>query len=609
MSLSPSSTSSKEGGGGDRDDAITVALRPSTLLHPRMDEVVADLAQRIREDTAELLNDPRRASWLDAGRISPEDVGVVVKIAPPAPSGGTSESSGAGRSPHPLRADRSAHERGPALRHVRHVVAVHSCKGGVGKSTVALNLAYALAGLSDSSDLAPASAGGASSKPGARVGLVDLDVYGPSLPLLVKPADPAVRRSPPEVGEGMVEPIEHEGVKLMSLGWVSPNSGVPGSGGGGSQGVDGSGADGDDGGSAPAVLRGPMAGRVVNQLLRYTNWGDLDVLILDLPPGTGDVQLEVCQSLSLSGTVAVSTPSKLARADTRKGVRMMGEMGVRTLAVVENMAYFVCEGGGRHYPFGKPRSAEEGGDGALLSYADSFLPKESHAFRLPISPAVTDANESGVPLCLASLADDCEDGSSSKEERETFARLAKAIAADLLLLSHGRAPLSARDSNTTTSDGAGNATTVTVDGAGDAEFDVPFTQLAADDAQKGFVVRLFSAEGGLQRNVAGLELRTRDPRTGEVDASLAAEFGGDRAATLRGGCSSGAPSMVQHHSASGHDCSDVAADDDGLFPARITKKGNYGYEVAWADGAKVVYSLLAIARTAGGRPSTGDDSR
>jgi Mrp family chromosome partitioning ATPase len=106
-----------------------------------------------------------------------------------------------------------------------------------------------------------------------------------------------------------------------------------------------------------------MAGRVVSQLLKGTNWGELDVLVLDLPPGTGDVQLEVCQSLSLSGAVAVSTPSALAWADdVWKGVEMFGELGVSTLALVENFAYFVCEGGGRHFPFGKARTLAAGDD-------------------------------------------------------------------------------------------------------------------------------------------------------------------------------------------------------------------------------------------------------
>eukprot|EP00536_Pseudo-nitzschia_multiseries_P015728 jgi/Psemu1/218932/e_gw1.940.5.1 len=193
---------------------------------------------------------------------------------------------------------------GPGLTNVSHFLAVYSCKGGVGKSTVAVNLAYELARL------------------GGRVGLLDVDIYGPSLPLQVTPDDDAVRKS--SLGSSMVCPIEHKGVKLLSLGYVSSKSGIPGSG----------------KNSDAAILRGPMAGRVVTQLLKGTEWGDLDVLILDLPPGTGDVQLTVCQEVNLSFAVGVTTPSKLAIADARKGVSMFNTMGIETLAMVENMAYF-----------------------------------------------------------------------------------------------------------------------------------------------------------------------------------------------------------------------------------------------------------------------------
>ena len=193
---------------------------------------------------------------------------------------------------------------GPGLANVRHFLAVYSCKGGVGKSTTAANLAYELSRL------------------GGRVGLLDVDIYGPSLPILVKPDDSAVRKSP--IGPGVVKPILHRGVKMLSLGFVSPQSGVPGSG----------------SNTGAAVMRGPMAGRVVTQLLKGTEWGELDVLILDMPPGTGDVQLTVCQELELSGAVSVTTPSKLAAVDAAKGVEMFTSLGVPTLAIVENMSYF-----------------------------------------------------------------------------------------------------------------------------------------------------------------------------------------------------------------------------------------------------------------------------
>jgi Mrp family chromosome partitioning ATPase len=198
--------------------------------------------------------------------------------------------------------------QGPGLSEISHFLAVYSCKGGVGKSTVAVNLALELARM------------------GGRVGLLDLDLYGPSLPVLWQPQDAAIRRS--DKGKGMILPIEEAGVKFLSLGFVNRNSGVPGSG--------------TENGAA--IMRGPMAGKVAEQLIKGTDWGPLDVLVLDLPPGTGDVQLQVCQDLSLSGAVAVTTPSKLALVDTRKGIEMFTSLGVPTLAVVQNMSYFEVSG-------------------------------------------------------------------------------------------------------------------------------------------------------------------------------------------------------------------------------------------------------------------------
>ena len=269
--------------GGDRDrDSIIVTLRPPTLLHPKLSDIADNVAQFVQEETVSLMTDNSRSEWfagankeIEPSTMLPQNVGVTIKISRGEPNPSSSNRS---------VSDGNSLHQGKALRGVAHFLAVYSCKGGVGKSTVAANLAFRLASL------------------GGRVGLLDLDVYGPSLPLLVRPADAAVRRSP--LGDNMVEPLVHNGVRLMSLGYVSPDCGVPGAG----------------PGAGAAVLRGPMAGRVASQLLRGTNWGDLDVLIMDLPPGTGDVQLEVCQSLSLAGAVAVSTPSNLAWADVRKGV-------------------------------------------------------------------------------------------------------------------------------------------------------------------------------------------------------------------------------------------------------------------------------------------------
>ena len=437
---------------------------------------------------------------------------------------------------------------------------------------------------------------------GGRIGLLDVDVYGPSLPLLVKPDDVTVRQSPPDESSAsndddtsidMIEPIIHNNVKLMSLGYVSPTSGVPGSG---------------MNSTSATVLRGPMAGRVVSQLLKGTNWGNLDVLVLDLPPGTGDVQLEICQSIQLSGAVAVSTPSKLAWSDVMKGVSMFGELNVRTLCVVENMSYFECEGGGRHYPFGKAKALgdddknSEDDESSGVSLAEHYLPASSHVFHLPISTRVNDANDSGTPLCCVDDDNTTEEGGG--EERATFAELANAISTDLLLLQHDQTPLSSKSSQQTDSSGGKKAVlTVSITEAGeDTEFDVPFTQLSVDYESRNFTVRLFSNDGGYQKVVSGRELRCRDPRTGEVDESLVEVSSVSQSGS--GGCGSGngrvtpLSSMVQRHTANSN--SD-ANQQDNVFPVNLTKKGNYGYEVEWDDGSKIIYSLLSIAMAAGGK--------
>ena len=176
---------------------------------------------------------------------------------------------------------------------IRNTIAVASGKGGVGKSTVAVNLAVSLAQL------------------GYDVGLVDTDIYGPSIPTMFGElnAKPTVR------GKKIV-PIEKYGVKLLSMGFlVEPEKAV--------------------------IWRGPMVSSAVRQFLGETDWGDLDYLIMDLPPGTGDIQLTIVQTVSLSGAIVVSTPQAVALADARKGVAMFDQVNVPVLGIVENMAFFV----------------------------------------------------------------------------------------------------------------------------------------------------------------------------------------------------------------------------------------------------------------------------
>ena len=177
---------------------------------------------------------------------------------------------------------------------VKNVIAVASGKGGVGKSTTAANLALALAAE------------------GARVGLLDADIYGPSQPMMMGIA------GRPETADGKtMEPLENHGVQVMSIGFlVNPDDAM--------------------------IWRGPMATQALEQLLRQTNWKDLDYLVVDMPPGTGDIQLTLSQRVPLTGAVIVTTPQDIALLDARKGIRMFEKVGVPILGIVENMAVHVC---------------------------------------------------------------------------------------------------------------------------------------------------------------------------------------------------------------------------------------------------------------------------
>ena len=194
----------------------------------------------------------------------------------------------------PARND--APETVEGLRRVRHIIAVSSCKGGVGKSTTSVNLAYTLAMM------------------GAKVGILDADVYGPSLPTMISPESPVLEM---DKDTGTITPVEYEGVKVVSFGFAGQGS---------------------------AIMRGPMVSGLINQLLTTTDWGELDYLILDMPPGTGDIQLTLCQVVPITAAVVVTTPQKLAFIDVEKGVRMFAKLAVPCVSVVENMSYFEVDG-------------------------------------------------------------------------------------------------------------------------------------------------------------------------------------------------------------------------------------------------------------------------
>jgi ATP-binding protein involved in chromosome partitioning len=184
---------------------------------------------------------------------------------------------------------------------IKHVIAIASGKGGVGKSTVAANLAVAL------------------EQTKARVGLCDCDIYGPSISLMF-----GTRERPTATDENKIIPIEQYNLKLMSMGFLL-----------------------DD--TSPAILRGPMVTRYTQQFLRQVEWGELDFLVLDLPPGTGDIQLTIVQTVALSGAVIVTTPQEVALIDARKAATMFEKVNVPVLGLVENMSYFVSPSDHKRY--------------------------------------------------------------------------------------------------------------------------------------------------------------------------------------------------------------------------------------------------------------------
>ncbi len=199
-----------------------------------------------------------------------------------------------------------------AIPGVRSVVAVASGKGGVGKSTVAVNLAVALR------------------QEGLRVGLCDCDLYGPSVAHMF-----GSRERPGATEDNRIIPIVRHGLRLISMGFLLEDR-------------------------SPVIVRGPLATRYTQQFLRQVEWGDLDMLVLDLPPGTGDIQLTIVQTVALDGVVIVTTPQEVALIDARKAVSMFEKVNVRVLGIVENMSYFECPSDGKqYYLFGEKGGARE----------------------------------------------------------------------------------------------------------------------------------------------------------------------------------------------------------------------------------------------------------
>jgi ATP-binding protein involved in chromosome partitioning len=237
-----------------------------------------------------------------------------------------------------------AAQRGVALLpKVKNIVAVASGKGGVGKSTTAVNLALALAAE------------------GAAVGLLDADIYGPSQPMMM-----GISGRPESADGKTMEPLENYGVQVMSIGFLVAQD-------------------------EAMIWRGPMATQALDQLLRQTNWADLDYLIVDLPPGTGDIQLTLSQRVPMTGAVIVTTPQDIALLDARKGIKMFEKVGVPILGIVENMAVHVCSKCGHaEHIFG-----EGGGKRMAAEYGMEYLGG------LPLDIRIREQADSGKPTVVA----------------------------------------------------------------------------------------------------------------------------------------------------------------------------------------------------------------
>lgn len=244
---------------------------------------------------------------------------------------------------------------------VKNIIAVSSGKGGVGKSTVAVNLAVALA------------------LDGAQVGLMDADVYGPNVPIMM-----GAGQARPEVDVNKLIPVEAYGVKLISMGVLQP-------------------------GDKPLIVRGPILHGLVKQFLSDVKWGELDYLIVDMPPGTGDVQLSLAQLVPVQGAVLVTTPQEVALIDVRRALRMFETVAVPVLGVVENMSYFIApDTGARYNIFG-----EGGGEKLANEYHVPFLGS------VPMGIEVREGGDKGVPVVV---------GQPESPQAKAFHKIAEEVA-------------------------------------------------------------------------------------------------------------------------------------------------------------------------------------
>lgn len=260
-------------------------------------------------------------------------------------------------------------KKSSVLPGVKNTIAVASGKGGVGKSTIAVNLAIALA------------------KEGVKVGLIDADIYGPSIPIMF-----GVNEKPKvtQVGEkNKLVPIEKFGVKIMSIGFLME-------------------------GSTAVVWRGPMASSALKQFMSDVVWGELDFLLFDMPPGTGDIQLTLSQTIPLTGAIIVTTPQEISLADARKGHIMFQKVNVPTLGIIENMSYYLNPDGSREYIFGK-----EGGKKMCAEFRVKLLGE------IPINTKIRTGGDEGKPVTA---------GEPVTKEAEIFTDISRELIKEINLM-------------------------------------------------------------------------------------------------------------------------------------------------------------------------------
>lgn len=261
-------------------------------------------------------------------------------------------------------------QRAGKLPNVRHIVGVGAGKGGVGKSTVAVNLAVSL------------------HKAGAKVGLLDADIYGPSVPIML-----GLRGQKPSVNAARkIIPAQAHGITCISMGFMVQ----------------------DD---MAVAWRGPMVGRAVTQFIDDVEWGELDYLIVDLPPGTGDIILSLCQAIPLSGAIVVSTPQDVAFADVLRAVRMFSMLKVEVIGLVENMSYFHCPDNGKDYQIFGPSNSPNNCAAHDLTLLG----------QLPLDMLVSPNADAGLPIVVAE---------AQSLQTQIYAQIAGKIASKLVILGH-----------------------------------------------------------------------------------------------------------------------------------------------------------------------------